>query len=380
MMYNLIATTAFGLEGVVARELSWLGINNTQTENGRVRFTGDFSVIAQANLWLRTADRVLICIAEGDVKTFEDLFQLVKSYPWEQILPSNACFPVTGKSVKSTLHSVPDCQAITKKAIVERLKHIYGIEWFAEDGPLFKVEVSILNDKAMITLDTSGTGLHKRGYRKEAGRAPIKETLAAGMLLISHWKKDRALLDPFCGSGTIAIEAAMIARNIAPGLRRSFLYEQWPCAPEGTRESAQKDAESKIDHDVVLRIAASDIDYFAMKQARENAQLAGVSEDITFQKLDFKSTSSRYKYGSIVTNPPYGERISEEKEVVKLYKEMGMHFKQFETWSKYIITSFEKFEQCYGQKADKKRKLYNGMLKCQLYQYFGPKPPRDTIL
>ncbi len=376
MEFNLIATTAFGLEGVAARELSWLGIENAHTENGRLRFTGDFATIARTNLWLRTADRVLICITEGEATTFEALFQLVKTYPWETILPQNACFPVTGKSVKSVLHSVPDCQAITKKAIVERLKSVYGLDWFPEDGPLYKIEVSILNDHAIITLDTSGMGLHKRGYRKEAARAPIKETLAAGMLLISHWKKDRALIDPFCGSGTIAIEAAMIGRNIAPGLRRSFLYEEWPCVPKGTREMVQKEAEAKIDREIVLRISASDIDYFAMKQAKENAVLAGVAEDITFQKLDFRATSSRYKYGSIVTNPPYGERISDEGEVAKLYKEMGIHFKKFDTWSKYMITSFDKFEQCYGQKSDKKRKLYNGMLKCQLYQYFGPKPPK----
>ncbi len=377
MTFDLIATTAFGLEGVAARELGWLGVSDVRTENGRVRFKGDMHIVAQTNLWLRTADRVLICMTEGEVQTFEDLFQLVKGVSWEAILPENAAFPVTGKSVKSTLHSVPDCQAITKKAIVERLKSVYHKDWFSEDGPLFKIEVSILNDRAMITLDTSGAGLHKRGYRKEAARAPIKETLAAGMLLISHWKKDRALLDPFCGSGTIAIEAAMIARNIAPGLQRDFLYEQWPCVPAGTRDTAQRAAEAKIDYDISLRIAASDIDYFAVKQAKENAQLAGVGEDIVFQKLDFRATSSRYKYGSIVTNPPYGERIGDAKAVAKLYQDMGIHFHQFDTWSKYLITSFDQFESCYGRKADKKRKLYNGMLKCQLYQYFGPKPPRS---
>lgn len=379
MELQLIATTAFGLEGVAARELSWLGVENARTENGRVRFTGDFNTVARANLWLRTADRVLISLAEGEVHTFDELFQLVRRIPWENFLPENACFPVTGKSVKSVLHSVPDCQAITKKAIVERLKQSYPVDWFPEDGPLFKIEVSILNDYAMITLDTSGAGLHKRGYRKDSIKAPIKETLAAGMLLISHWKKDRALLDPFCGSGTIPIEAAMIARNIAPGLQRTFLYETWPCVPKGTRETAQKEAESKIDYDITLRISASDIDYFAVKQAKENAQIAGVLDDITFQKLDFKATSSHYKYGSIVTNPPYGERLMEEKEAARLYKDMGAHFKHFDTWSVYLITSFEKFETCYGSKAHKKRKLYNGMLKCNLYQYFGPKPPRQPI-
>lgn len=374
--FDLIATAAFGLEGVVARELEWLGVENAVTENGRVRFKGDFETIARANLWLRTADRVLILLAEGRTCTFEDLFQLVLGIPFEELMGPDACFPVTGKSVKSTLFSVPDCQAITKKAAVERMKKHYGLEWFPEDGPKYKLEVSILNDVAMITLDTSGAGLHKRGYRKEAGKAPIKETLAAGMILVSRWKKDRALIDPFCGTGTIPIEAAMIARNIAPGLKREFDFEKWPCFDKEIAVRARREAEAAIDRDIKLHISGSDIDYFAVKQAKDNAAFMGLATDITFQKLDFRAVSSSKQYGFIITNPPYGQRLEEEAEVRELYKAMGAHFKSFPTWSFYVITSFEDFEKCFGRRADKKRKLYNGMLKCNLYQMFGPKPER----
>lgn len=374
--FDLIATAAFGLEGVVARELEWLGVENAVTENGRVRFKGDFETIARANLWLRTADRVLILLAEGRTCTFEDLFQLVLGIPFEELMSPDACFPVTGKSVKSTLFSVPDCQAITKKAAVERMKKHYGLEWFPENGPKYKLEVSILNDVAMITLDTSGAGLHKRGYRKEAGKAPIKETLAAGMILVSRWKKDRALIDPFCGTGTIPIEAAMIARNIAPGLKREFDFEKWPCFDKEIAVKARREAEAAIDRDIKLHISGSDIDYFAVKQAKDNAAFMGLENDITFQKLDFRAVSSSKQYGFIITNPPYGQRLEEEAEVRELYKAMGAHFKSFPTWSFYVITSFEDFEKCFGRRADKKRKLYNGMLKCNLYQMFGPKPEK----
>ena len=378
--FDLIATAAFGLEGVVARELEWLGVDNTVTENGRVRFKGDFETVARANLWLRTADRVLILLAEGKATTFEELFQLVKGIPFEELMGPDACFPVTGKSVKSTLFSVPDCQAITKKAAVERMKKHYGIEWFPEDGPRFKLEVSILNDVAMITLDTSGAGLHKRGYRKEAGKAPIKETLAAGMILVSRWKKDRALIDPFCGTGTIPIEAAMIAKNIAPGLKREFDFEKWSCFDKKISEKVRREAEASVDCDIKLYISGSDIDYFAIKQAKDNAAFMGLSSDITFQKLDFRAVSSSKQYGFIITNPPYGQRLEEEAEVRELYKAMGLHFKNFPTWSFYVITSFEGFERCFGRRADKKRKLYNGMLKCNLYQMYGPKPKPVGII
>ncbi len=376
--FKLIATAAFGLEGVVARELEWLGAEDILTENGRVRFSGDFNMIAKANLWLRTADRVLILLAEGRATTFEELFQLVRSIPLEELLGPDACFPVTGKSVKSTLFSVPDCQAITKKAAVERMKSHYGIDWFPEDGPKYKLEVSILNDVAMITLDTSGAGLHKRGYRKEAGKAPIKETLAAGMILVSRWKKDRALIDPFCGTGTIPIEAAMIARNIAPGLKRSFDFESWSCFDKRVMDYARASAEAAIDRDSRLYISGSDIDYFALRQAMDNAAFMGLSSDISFMKLDFRTQSSSKKFGFIITNPPYGQRLGDEREIRDLYRAMGEHFKSFPTWSYYVITSFPDFEKCFGRRADKKRKLYNGMLQCNLYQFFGPKPDRPA--
>lgn len=375
--FDLIATSAFGLEGIVSRELDWLEAEDKRAENGRVRFRGGPEMIAKANLWLRTSDRVLIVLAEGDVKTFEELFCLVKSVPFEDFMPSDARFPVTGKSVNSVLHSVPDCQSITKKAAVERMKSAYGIEWFKEDGPLYKLEISILNDHAILTLDTSGAGLHKRGYRRDANKAPIKETLAAGMILTSRFKKDRVLIDPFCGSGTIPIEAAMIARNIAPGLKRNFDFEEWPFIGKNILSDAQEEAISLIDEETELHISGSDIDYYAIKHAMENATFAGVRDDIHFQKLDFKEVRSHYKYGFIITNPPYGERLGDASEAKKLYKEMGAAFAQFDTWSEYIITSCEDFEKSYGRKADKKRKLYNGMLKCNLYQFFGPRPPKE---
>ena len=376
--FDLIATAAFGLEGVVARELEWLGAEGITTENGRVRFKGDFYMVARANLWLRTADRVLILLAEGKAATFEELFQLTLAVPFEELMGQDACFPVTGKSVKSTLFSVPDCQAIVKKAAVERMKKHYGLEWFPETGARYKLEVSILNDIASITLDTSGAGLHKRGYRAVTGKAPIKETLAAGMILVSRWKKDRALIDPFCGTGTIPIEAAMIARNIAPGLRRHFDFEKWKCFDGNIILRARNEAEAAVDRDVKLKIYGSDIDYFAIRQAMDNAVKAGVGDDIAFQKLDFRAVSSSYKYGFIITNPPYGERLMDDREVRELYAAMGVHFKNFPTWSFYVITSRDGFEKDLGRRADKKRKLYNGMLKCDLYQFFGPRPPRPA--
>ena len=375
--FKLIATAAFGLEGIVARELEWLGADNISTENGRVRFTGDYEMIAKANLWLRTADRVLILLAEGKVTTFEELFQLVKGVEFEELLGPDACFPVTGKSIKSTLFSVPDCQAITKKAAVERMKQHYGLDWFPEDGPKYKLEVAILNDVAMITLDTSGPGLHKRGYRKDAGKAPIKETLAAGMILVSRWKKDRALIDPFCGTGTIPIEAAMIARNIAPGLKRSFDFENWSCFDVNIMKKVREEAEKVIDRETKLYISGSDIDYYAIRQAKDNAAFMGLFSDISFMKLDYSVQSSSKKYGFFITNPPYGQRLSDEKEIRDLYRGMGENYMKFPTWSYYVITSYSDFEKCFGKKADKKRKLYNGMLQCNLYQFYGLKPTKE---
>ncbi len=369
---DLIASAAFGVESCAAFELKTLRAENIVIQNGRIDFTGDFETVARANLWLRCADRVFIKMGEFRAESFEDLFQGTKAIPWEDFLPEDACFPVSGKSVKSILHSVPDCQAIVKKAVVERLKSVYHRNWFEETGAVYKIEVALLNDTALLTLDTSGTGLHKRGYRETAGKAPIKETLACAMLDLSRWKPDRALLDPFCGSGTIPIEAAMIGKNIAPGLNRSFAFEKWPCCGAGIAERARAAARSVIrsDEEAGLRIYASDIDYFAIRQAKENARLAGVEGCIHFQKLDYTKTASRYRQGFLITNPPYGERLEDAAGVRALYRGMGAHFKTFEDWSYFIITSDKSFEKEFGRKADKRRKLYNGRLECCFYQYF----------
>lgn len=371
-MMNLIASTAFGIESCAAYELRRLNADNLQTRNGRIDFTGDFETVAKANLWLRCADRVYINMGEFRALSFEELFQGTKRIPWEEFLPVNACFPVNGKSVKSQLHSVPDCQAIVKKAIVERLKSVYHKEWFEENGPRFKIEVSLLNDVALLTLDTSGAGLHKRGYREVASKAPIKETLACALIDLSRWKPDRALLDPFCGSGTIAIEAAMIGKNIAPGLNRSFDFESWPCCDADIMPRIREEARAavKSDEEAGLRIYASDIDYFVIKQAMENARLAGVDGCIHFQKLDYASASSRYQQGFVITNPPYGERLEDESRACALYKGMGEHFKTLTDWSYFVITSNKSFEKFFGRKADRRRKLYNGRLECCYYQYF----------
>ena len=374
--YNLIATAAFGIESVVRRELNWLGCEDAAIENGSVHFRGDAALICRANLWLRCADRVLINMGTFKAVTFEELFQGTKAIPWETLIGETGAFPVSGKSVKSTLHSVPNCQKIVKKAIAERLKSVYQKDWLEETGAVYKIEVGILNDVVTLTVDTSGAGLHKRGYRSKAGEAPIKETLACAMLYISRWRGDRVLLDPLCGSGTIPIEAAMIACNIAPGLRRNFACESWPQIPPDVWHRVREEARAAARPETETRIYGSDLDYFALKLAEEHAKNAGVEGKIHFQKIDLCNTSSRYKYGFIITNPPYGERLSDKRGVEALYQKMGAHFKKFDTWSYYVITSHPDFEKYFGRRADKKRKLYNGMLKCDYYQFFGPKPPK----
>ncbi len=378
---DLIASTAFGIESCAAYELKKLGAENIETRNGRLDFTGNFETVARANLWLRCADRVFIKMGEFRAESFEDLFQGTKQIPWEEFLPEDACFPVSGKSVKSGLHSVPDCQAIVKKAIVERLKSVYHKDWFEETGAVYKIEVAILNDIALLTLDTSGAGLHKRGYRELSVKAPIKETLACAMIDLSRWKPDRALLDPFCGSGTIAIEAAMIGKNIAPGLNRSFDFEKWPCCGAGIADRVREEARAAIrsDADAALRIYASDTDYFAVRQAKENARLAGVDGCIHFQKLDYLQTGSKYRQGFLITNPPYGERLEDAAKACALYRGMGAHFKTFEDWSYFIISSDKSFEKHFGRKADKRRKLYNGRLECCYYQYFKKQEKEGAV-
>lgn len=376
---QLIATTVFGLEAVVSRELKWLGYDDQFVENGRVTFSGDYKAIVKTNIWLRSAERVLVKMGEFKALTFEGLFCGTKDLPWENWLPKDANFPVEGKSINSKLFSVPDCQAIVKKAIVERLKTKYRCDWFSETGPRYKIEVSILKDMVTLTIDTSGVGLHKRGYRKLVGVAPIKETMASAILHLSYWKEDRALIDPFCGTGTIPIEACMMALNIAPGLNREFDASTWGNIPNNLWRDEREFARSVIKRDLDVRISGVDIDENAISIARYHAKMAGVFDKIHLQRMSMQEISSRYKYGSIICNPPYGERIGKTHELQKLYKYMGKVFRKFDTWSYYIISSMENFEKLFGMKADKKRKLYNGRIQCNLYQYYGDKPKKKPL-
>lgn len=369
MEYNLIATTTFGLEGITAKELKALGYEDLKTENGKVHFVGDEMDIAIANIHLRTADRILIKMGEFEARSFEELFQGTKNIKWSDIIPKDGIMHVNGKSVKSTLHSVPDCQSIVKKAIVDSMSNSYGISQFEESGPLYKIEVSILKDVVTLTIDTSGPGLHKRGYREEAGVAPLKETLAAAMVLISRWKEDFVLVDPFCGSGTILIEAAMIMQNIAPGMCRSFTCETWPTIDSDVFEQVREGAERAIKNKDI-KLIGYDIDGRILKVARSNAEKAGVSKYIEFQRRDFNDFSNSNRYGFIISNPPYGERLGEKKEVEQLYKTFGSFKKKFFNWDYNILTSYEGFEGPFARKSTKNRKLYNGKLKCYYYQYF----------
>lgn len=377
---ELIATASFGLEAVVAREVKKLGYEDLMVENSRVTFHSDLAGICRSNLWLRSADRVLVKMGEFTAISFEELFNRTRSLPWADWLPVNATFPVNGKSIRSQLHSVPDCQAIVKKAIVENMKARYHKEWFDETGPRYVIEVAILNDLVTLTLDTSGAGLHKRGYRKLSAAAPLKETLAAAMLDLSRWHPDRLLLDPFCGSGTIPIEAAMIAMNQAPGLKREFDAEHWPVVPTKLWADARTEAQDLLNRDMELKIRGTDIDGEVLSLARYHARQAGVEGKIHFQQMPVSNIQTKEKYGFLVSNPPYGQRLEDLRGVEKLYREMGSIFKKnLETWSFYVITSHKEFEQLFGRRADKKRKLYNGRIETHFYQFYGPKPPRREV-
>lgn len=373
---NLIATTAFGLEACVKREVIRLGFENVKTYDGRVEFTGTEVDIVKANLWLRFASKVLIKMGEFRATTFDDLFEGTKALPWGNWITKDGKFTVTGKSVKSTLFSVSDCQAIVKKAVVEKLKQKYHVSWFDETGPEYTIQVALLNDIATLTIDTSGGSLHKRGYRETAMVAPLKETLAAAMVDLSYWNKSRPLLDPLCGSGTIPIEAALIARNVAPGIHRRFASEEWPQIAPQIWKQARVAAYQAIDYDVMPQIYGSDIDPEAIAVAKENAEKAGVDDCITFEVRPAQEAKLIGDYGCIITNPPYGERIGELKEVEELYRSLGKLLKQNETWGAYVITSMEYFESLFGRKADAKRKIFNGRIKTDYYQFFGPKPPK----
>lgn len=374
---EIIATSTFGLEAIVAQEIKDLGYKDVIIENGRVTFLADESAIPKANLWLRTADRVFVKIGEFKVLTFDELFEKTKALPWEQWIPKDGKFPIyKAKSVKSKLFSLSDCQSIVKKAVVEKLKKKHSVEWFDETGAEYPIQVSILKDVATLMIDTSGHGLHKRGYREYGNEAPIKETLAAAMILLSRWKPSREFIDPLCGSGTILIEAAMIGKNIAPGLKRNFVSENWERIPGDVWKQAKADAMRAINVEDDFRLLGSDIDEKALRQARQNAEKAGVDDCVYFQRLPVQELKSRKKYGVIISNPPYGERLGELKEVEALYKDMGKVFQELDSWSYFIITSHPEFEKFFGKKSDKNRKLYNGRILTYLYQYLGKLPPQ----
>ncbi len=378
---RLIAPCHFGLEAVLKREIIDLGYEIDQVSDGRVTFLGDAQAICYGNIFLRTAERVLLEVGSFHAETFEDLFQGTRSLPWETFIPKDGKFWVTkAASVKSKLFSPSDIQSIMKKAMVERLKSHYGIEWFSETGEEFPVRVFLKNDEVTVALDTTGVSLHKRGYRKLTAKAPIAENLAAALIMLTPWKKDRILVDPFCGSGTIPIEAAMMAANIAPGLDRSFTAENWKhIIPSKFWYDCVEDANDRIDRTLsaeFLDIQGYDLDPEMVRIARENAKLAGVDQYIHFQTRDVAKLSHPKKYGFIITNPPYGERLEEKQALPKLYQTIGERYKNLDSWSMFLITSYENAEHDLGRKADKNRKIYNGMMKTYFLQYNGPKPPR----
>lgn len=378
-MYELIAPCHFGLEAVLKREILDLGYEISAVEDGKVTFWGDAEAIAYANVFLRTTERILLKVGEVRAETFEELFQGTKSLPWEEYIPRNGKFWVTkANSIKSKLFSPSDIQSVMKKAMVERMKEKYHQSWFDEDGESYPVRVSFMKDVATIGLDTSGVSLHKRGYRQMTAKAPITETLAAALILLTPWKRDRILVDPFCGSGTFPIEAAMMAANMAPGMNRSFLAEKWGhLVPRKHWYQAVNEAQEMIDLHADTDIQGYDINPEVVRYARENARLAGVDHMIHFQQRPVCELRHPKKYGFIITNPPYGERLEEKSSLPKLYRELGESFRKLDSWSMYMITAYEDAERYIGKKADKNRKIYNGMMKTYLYQYLGPKPPRE---
>ncbi|MCF0132811.1 MAG: class I SAM-dependent RNA methyltransferase [Blautia sp.] len=378
--FELIAPCHFGMEAVLKREILDLGYEITKVEDGKVTFQADAQGIADANMFLRTTERILLKVGEVHATTFEELFDKTKELPWEQFIPQDGKFWVAkANSVKSKLFSPSDIQSIMKKAIVERLKGVYGISWFPEDGASFPIRVAFMKDVATIGIDTSGVSLHKRGYRQMTVKAPLTETLAAALIMLTPWRKDRILVDPFCGSGTFPIEAAMMAANIAPGMKRSFLAEEWKhVVPRRCWYEALEEARERVDLNIKTDIQGYDIDPEALRAARANAKLAGVDKLIHFQQRPVKDLRHPKPYGFIITNPPYGERLEEKAALPQLYGEIGESFRGLDKWSMYLITSYEKAENDIGKKADKNRKIYNGMLKTYYYQYLGPKPPKKA--
>ncbi|CCX60420.1 putative uncharacterized protein [Blautia hydrogenotrophica CAG:147] len=378
--WELIAPCHFGLEAVLKREILDLGYEISKVEDGKVTFWGDAQAVADANVFIRTAERILIKVGEVHAETFEELFQGTKDLPWENYIPEDGKFWVAkANSIKSKLFSPSDIQSIMKKAIVERLKGVYGIQWFAEEGESFPIRVAFMKDVATIGLDTSGVSLHKRGYRQMTAKAPITETLAAALILLTPWKADRVLVDPFCGSGTFPIEAAMMAADIAPGMNRSFLAEDWKhLIPRKCWYEAMDEANERAKLDTETDIQGFDIDPQVLRAARENAKLAGVDHMIHFQQRAVKDLHHSKSFGFVIANPPYGERLEEKESLAQLYREIGESFQRLDRWSMYLITSYENAQRDIGRQADKNRKIYNGMLKTYFYQFLGPKPPKKN--
>ena len=376
--FELIAPCHFGLEAVLKREIQDLGYEISQVEDGKVTFWGDAQAIARANIFLRTTERILLKVGKIKAETFDELFEKTKALPWEKYIPVDGKFWVAkANSVKSKLFSPSDIQSIMKKAMVERLKQVYHVEWFEESGSSFPVRVAFMKDEATIGIDTSGLSLHKRGYRLLSSKAPITETLAAALLMLTPWNKDRILVDPFCGSGTFPIEAALMAANIAPGMNRSFLAEDWRhLVPRKHWYYAHDEANERVNLDIETDIQGYDLDGQIIKAARENARCAGVENLIHFQQRDVKDLSHPKKYGFLITNPPYGERIEDKENLPALYSALGKSFQGLDSWSMYIITAYQDTERYIGRQADRNRKIYNGMMKTYFYQFLGPKPPK----
>ena len=375
---ELVAPCHFGLEAVLKKGILDLGYEIVRVEDGRVTFAGDEDAICRANIFLRTAERILLKVGQLHAVTFDELFEGIKALPWENYIPSDGKFWVAkASSVKSKLFSPSDIQSIVKKAIVERLKGVYSLQWFPETGAEYPIRISFMKDEAVVCLDTTGLSLHKRGYRTMVSKAPIKETLAAALLMLTPWHKDRILVDPFCGSGTFPIEAAMMAANIAPGMNRSFTAEKWTnFVGRKYWYGAIDEANDLVDDQIETDIQGYDIDGDIIKAARQNAREAGVDHLIHFQQRPLSELSHPKKYGFIVSNPPYGERLEEKSHLPALYTEIGDRFRELDSWSMYLITSYEDAEKYIGKKADKNRKIYNGMLKTYYYQFLGPKPPK----
>lgn len=374
--FEIIVPTLFGLEALVSKELYRLGYDVKKTENGKVTFDGDFDAVCRANLWLRCGERVLIKMGEFKAETADELYDGVYALPWERFISSNDAFPVKGRTIRSTLNSDRNSQIMIKKAIADRLGSKYGLIRLPETDIMYQVQFTIIKNTVTLMIDTTGAQLHKRGYREQSNLAPLRETIAAAMVMISYWKFEEPLIDPFCGSGTIPIEAAMFKRNIAPGLSRRFAFESFSQIDKALIKSVVEEAKDSVHKDVTLDITASDIDPYAIKLTRTNAEKAGVSEFINVIKADARNIITDKECGSIITNPPYGERLSDLAESKKLYHDLYKSFSKLNKWSYYILTSHEEFEKEFGKKADRRRKIYNGMLRCWLYQYYGNKPDR----